>query len=296
MITRKKITLEDQQVFASYFHNLDNSTYNFTNMFMWSGDSFITYDIVQGCLVLFFQAAKQPPAASYPIGKGDKKEALREVCAYLTEQGAHPVFRNLSEWMKNELEEIYPECFAFIYDRNNSDYVYETEKLITLSGKKLHAKRNHYNYFVQHYDFSYCRLTAADMPECRELFDSWLDAKGEEESASGSKAATYAVLDNFEALGVTGGGIRINGKLAAATFAEVVTENTVLEHLEYGDNSYRGIFNVINQQFCEHEWSDYSYINREEDMGLDGLRQAKMAYRPVYLIDKYAAVLKADKL
>ncbi len=292
MITRKKITIEDKQVFASYFQNIDNSTYNFTNMFMWAGDRFITYDIVFDCLVLFFQGDKQPPMASYPIGNGDKTAAIKAVCSYLSSQDARPVFRNLSEWMKEELAVLCPNQFEFIYDRNNSDYVYETEKLISLSGKKLHAKRNHYNFFINHYNFNYCRLTSEDMPRCRKLFDTWIEDKLSERDALSSRAAAYAVFDNFDALGVTGGGILIDGKLVAASFAEVVSGDTVLAHLEFGDNSYRGVFNAINQQFCEHEWSKYSYINREEDMGLDGLRQAKMAYRPVYLIDKYAAVLK----
>lgn len=292
MITRKKITIEEKKVFASYFQNLDNSTYNFTNMFMWAGDGFITYDIVSSCLVLFFQSDRQPPMAAYPIGKGDKEKAVFEVCEYLRAQGAHPVFRNLSEWMKEELEELCPNRFEFIYDRNNSDYVYETEKLITLSGKKLHSKRNHYNYFVGHYDFSYRRLTAEDMPACKKLFEIWMRDKLSERDAASSQAAAYAIFDSFCELGVTGGGIFIGDELVAASFAEVVSEDTVLAHLEFGDNSYRGIFNAISQRFCENEWADYPYINREEDMGLEGLRKAKTAYRPVYLIDKYAAVLK----
>ena len=134
------------------------------------------------------------------------------------------------------------------------------------------------------------------MPECRELFNAWFAQKGEEENALSSKLATYALLDNFDALNVTGGGIRIEGKLVAASFAEVVSDHTVLAHLEFADNSFRGVFNAMNQQFCEHEWSGYPYINREEDMGLNGLRQAKLAYRPIYLIDKYVAVLKEERL
>ena len=296
MIERKTITLADKAVFAAYLGNIDNSTYNFTNMFMWTGNGAITYCEVSGCLVLFFQFAKQPPSASYPIGPGDKNQAICEVCDYLKGQGVRPAFRNLSEWMKDELEQLFPEKFEFIYDRDNSDYVYETEKLITLSGKKLHAKRNHWNFFKNTYDFSYRRLTDDDMPECRRLFDRWIKDKQELAGVENSRRATYAVIDNFSSLGVTGGGIWIGGELVAASFAEPVSDNTVLAHLEFGDQSVRGVFNAINQQFCEHEWAAYRYINREEDMGLSGLRKAKLAYRPVYLIDKYTAALKGDKL
>ena len=133
------------------------------------------------------------------------------------------------------------------------------------------------------------------MPECRRLFDRWIKDKQELAGVENSRRATYAVIDNFSSLGVTGGGIWIGGELVAASFAEPVSDNTVLAHLEFGDQSVRGVFNAINQQFCEHEWAAYRYINREEDMGLSGLRKAKLAYRPVYLIDKYTAALKGDK-
>ena len=294
MIERKRITLNDKDVFSRYFLNIDNSTYNFTNMFMWEGNGAITYAEVCGCMVLFFQFRKNPPMVSYPIGSGDKKEAIKQICEYLKGEGARPLFRNLSEWMKEELEELCPGKFEFIYDRDNSDYVYETEKLITLSGKKLHQKRNHLNYFKNNYNFEYVKLTENDMPECKKLFERWTEEKQDDDSGDNARGATYKVIDNFSALGVVGGGIKINGQLEAASFAEPVTNDTVLAHLEFGNSSIRGVFNAINQQFCEHEWSEYKYINREEDMGLSGLRQSKLAYRPIYLIDKYAAVLIED--
>ncbi len=296
MIERKKITLNDKAVFASYIQNQINSTYNFTNMFMWSGNSAITYAELSGCLALFFQFGKQPPMASYPIGDGDRAQAVADICKYLAGEGVRPVFRNLSQSMKEELEQLFPNTFEFIYDRDNADYVYEVEKLITLSGKKLHAKRNHWNYFKNTYHFEYRRLNAEDMPACKRLFDSWAEEKSDSYGAESSRRATFSVLDHYLDLGVRGGGIWIDGKLAAATFAEPVSEDTVLAHLEFGNPNIRGIFNAISQQFCEHEWADFRYINREEDMGLPGLRQAKLAYRPAYLLDKYAAVLVSDKL
>lgn len=294
MLERKRITLDDKQIFATYFYNQDNSTYNFTNMFMWEQEGGITYAEICDCLVLFFQFGKNPPMVSYPLGNGDKKAAIAMVCEYLNAEGVRPLFRNLSEWMKEELEEIYPDKFEFIYDRNNSDYVYEIEQLITLKGKKLHQKRNHFNYFKNNYQFEYRRLTEDDMSDCKKLFDAWISDK--DEDIESARKATYAVIDNFTKLDVVGGGIWVDGALSAASFAEPVTEDTVLAHLEFGKPDIRGIFNAINQQFCEHEWSSYSYINREEDMGLDGLRQAKLAYRPIRFVDKYAAVLKDKTL
>lgn len=290
MAERRKIDLEAQQVFAQHIQNQENSTYNFTNMFMWSGENDITYDVVEGCLVLFFQTGRQPVSASFPVGRGDKRAAVRCVSDYISEQGLRPVFRNLSDSMAAELQMLYPESFEYVEDRAAADYIYLAEDLINLSGKKLHAKRNHYNYFKNHYLYTYKRLTREDMPSCMSLFKEWAQEKGEDERWLGSSAeATERLLTNFEQLPVRGGGIYIDGELTAFSIGEPVSEDTVLVHLEFA-TELRGAFNAINREFCADSWADFTYVNREEDMGLPGLRQAKLAYRPVRLLKKFNAV------
>ncbi len=289
MVERKKIELSDQDIFSRYIQNEDNSTYNFTNMFIWSGDGVITYGITDDCLALFFQGEKQPLSVSYPVGKGDKRSAVIHLSAYLKKQGFRPVFRNLSGYMVTEMQEMFPGCFDFIEDRNVADYLYKTEKMITLSGKKLHAKRNHFNYFKNHYAYEYKTLTQEDMPACMALFDAWVAEKGEEKDMSASRRATAKLLANYNALPVRGGGIYINGKLSAFSVGEPISKTTALIHVEFALD-YRGLFNVINSEFCAHEWTKFQYVNREEDMGLPGLRQTKLAYRPAYLLEKFNAV------
>lgn len=288
-VKRKRIELSDQQVFEQYIQNENNSTYNFTNMFIWAGDGFITYGLTEGCLVLFFQGKKQPLSASYPVGKGDKRAAVLSVSSFLEKQGFRPVFRNLSDYMVQELEVMFPGCFEFVEDRNTADYIYETEKMITLSGKKLHAKRNHFNYFKNNYSYEYKTLTQADMPACMSLFDAWVAEKGGEEDMTASRNAAVKLLEHFDDLPVRGGGIYLDGKLSAFSIGEPVSEDTALIHVEFALD-YRGLFNVINSEFCAHEWTNFKYVNREEDMGLPGLRQTKLAYRPAYLLEKFNAV------
>ncbi len=285
---RKIIDMTAQPVFARYIQNEANSTYNFTNMFMWAGGG-ITYGVTDGCLVLFFQMGKQPVSVSYPVGEGDRRSAVIKLSAYIRELGLTPVFRNLSREMVTELESQFPGCFEYVADRNVADYIYATEKLITLSGKKLHAKRNHYNYFKNNYAYTYKSLTKEDMPACMSLFDQWLNNKTEHHLMENSREATARLLDNFASLPVRGGGIFMDQELVAFSIGEPVSKDTVLVHLEFAAD-YRGLFNVINSEFCAHEWSNFTYVNREEDMGLVGLRQAKMAYRPVKLLEKFNAV------
>ncbi len=289
MIERKPIDMAAQPVFRRYIQNIDNSTYNFTNMFMWSGDGGFTYVETEGCLSIFFQHGKHPLSASYPVGDGDKKKAIKEIATYIESLELRPVFRNLSSDMVEELKELYPDCFEFIADRAAADYIYETEKMITLSGKKLHAKRNHYNYFKNTYAYTYKDLTKDDMGDCLALFDRWVDEKEDMKWMDGSREATVRLLENFDELPVRGGAIYVDGEMVSFSIGEPVSDDTALIHLEFAVD-LRGAFNAMSKEFCEHAWKEFTYVNREEDMGLPGLRHAKLAYRPAKLLEKFNAV------
>ncbi len=295
MIERKTIDLAAQPVFARYIQNEENSTYNFTNMFMWSGTDSITYAETEGCLAIFFQNGRQPVSVSYPVGGGDRREAIRRLSGYISDLGLRPVFRNLSAPMVEELQSLFPDSFVYVEDRAAADYIYETEKLISLSGKKLHAKRNHYNYFKNTYPYTYKSLAQSDMADCMALFDRWINEKEDLRWLGDSREATARLLQNFDQLPVRGGGIYIDGEMAAFSIGESVSAETALIHLEFAADM-RGAFNAINREFCANAWQDFRYVNREEDMGLPGLRQAKQAYRPVRLLEKFNAVQTAPLL
>ncbi len=293
MIQQKPITLADQEIFGHYFANMENSTYNFTNMFIWGTSHDIRYAMVEDTLVLFFQHKNGPITAGYPVGPGDTEKAIHALRADMEARGLNLVLRNLSGWMKEELEAILPGKFEFVLDDTASDYVYETASLISLSGKKLHAKRNHVNYFKNNYDFTYSALTEADLAECKAVFDRWIDEKETDMRYIGdSRTAAFTLLDNYHALPVRGGVIRVGGRIIAFSIGEPITEDMALLHVEFADSTLRGAFNIINQQFAEHAWADTRFLNREEDMGLEGLRRAKQAYRPAFMVDKYNAVWK----
>lgn len=289
----KRITIKDKDIFKKYYNNIDASIYNFTNLFMWSGEDSIVYFEEDGFIVPVFQFGKTPPTVLFPVGEGDFRLCVLKVCDYLSSRGVNPVFSQLTNDMMAKMKEYFPTEFEFVPNRNAADYVYEVEKMITHSGKKLHSKKNHLNYFLKNYNFEYRTLSENDMDECKALFDMWQAQKEEDlKLIAESKEATYKVLDNFKELGVKGGGIWLDDKLIAFSIGEQITENMALIHLEVADSSYRGAFNAINQKFCENEWKDLKYVNREEDMGIEGLRKAKTAYNPVFLIDRYNAVFK----
>ena len=292
MINLTPLTIDSKVVVKPYFKNITNSVYNFTTAVMWGGQDFVKYSEIAGCLALFYDFPKSPVCASYPVGEGDKKEAVKAACNYMISKGVNPVFRNLSQDMADELKTLFPDEFEYIPDRNAFDYVYETQKLIDLSGKELHSKRNHYNYFKNNYNYEYIKMTQNDSPECKALFDRWIEEKEDSKWLKSSRNATFIALDNLEFLGLTGGMIKVDGEICAFSVGEAVSEDTALIHLEVANTDIRGSFNAINREFCANEWLNFTYVNREEDMGLNGLRRAKEAYRPAFLHEKVNAVWK----
>lgn len=164
---------------------------------------------------------------------------------------------------------------------------------MTLKGRHFHAKRNYLNYFTSQYDFEYVTVKSDMMEECLRVYRDWLDEKTViEPYALDEMEAIKTIVENMDALGVRGGGIRIGGRLAAFSLGERMRRDTALIHIEKADGDIRGLFTAINQQFVEHEWQDSLYINREEDMGLEGLRKAKLSYHPVRMVEKYEVRIK----
>lgn len=294
MIKTAPLTLDAIKIVKPYFKNITNSMYNFTTAYIWGAEKYVKYALAYGCLFLIYEFPKSPVFCSFPVGDGDTKKAVIAACEYMKERGANPTFKNISADMKDFLLQTFPEKFVLSADRNTFDYVYETERLINLNGKDLHAKRNHFNYFAKNYDYKYMRMTPDDVPECKALFDEWIQEKEESKWLYSSREATFRALDNLTELGLTGGLIKVDNKICAFSVGEAVSEDTALIHLEVASPFMRGVFNAINREFCANEWKDYVYVNREEDMGLSGLRQAKEAYRPAFLHEKFNAYLRED--
>ena len=163
--------------------------------------------------------------------------------------------------------------------------------MINLKGNKYQQKRNHLNAFLKNYEYTYERLTIDNIDEIKELFFKWEEGQTNHDTGD-SRKATLLFLENIDKLGVICAGLRVDGKLVAFTGGEAITDDMAHVPMEFADINYRGAFNVINRDFCKNEWSDYKYINREEDMGVEGMRYAKRAYHPVKMIEKYRAVRK----
>lgn len=292
----KNFEIKDKPLIDSYTKpwKLDCSDLSFANMFIWGADGKIQYTIFEDVLYIklnfkTFPEFFWPPIPKYG-SKFDYRELIDRVFNYLQEKKLVPVIRNIWEPFKEIIEKVYPGLYMEPAEIA-WDYVYSREKLATLKGKKLHGKRNHINRFLETYpDYEYKRLDSSMYQSCIEVYDEWKEGKdlSSEEFANERRSVALA-LGNMEALGLIGGAILINGEIKAFCVGERIREDIQLIHIEKADADINGLFTMINQQYVLNECKDVKYINREEDMGVEGMRKAKRSYYPEYMVKKYFA-------
>lgn len=200
------------------------------------------------------------------------------------------------------IEQWYPGQYQKTVRRQDSDYIYLREKLATLSGKKLHGKRNHINRFLEQYpDWSYETITSENEDECARMAMKWClencadeEQNWEHDKVDESKLVVYAIRHREE-LGMKGGALRANGEIVAITLGEPLTKDTFVVHFEKAFYDVQGAYPMINREFVRNELEAYTYVNREEDLGEEGLRKAKLSYRPEILLDKVGIVEKGTE-
>jgi len=195
------------------------------------------------------------------------------------------------------LQALRPGHFTYREDKDNYDYVYLTQDLINLKGRKYSAKKNHLNTFMKRYPIhQYLPICKDLVPSCINIAIEWYRNRAPLDAMLlYEKDAIIEALNHFDDLGLTGGAILVDGEVKAFAFGEPLNEDTIVIHIEKGNPEIRGIYQVINQQFCEHAWYEYKYVNREEDMGIKGLRAAKQSYHPIMMIKKYDITLRSKR-
>lgn len=287
-INWKSISIEDKEIINEYYSRTKYRTCEFTfaNNLLWSPYYGIFYAIVEDMLV--FMARESVFSVTFPHGGGDIKKTIDILIEYFAENNKEFKMHLVSPEQFALLEKLYPGQFKIEYNRDDADYIYESEKLISLAGKKLHSKRNHINKFKEnHTDWQYEAISDENCQECIEMTHEW---KKQNESDIDEKNAEYQVTLNAlklrKELGLVGGLLRLEGKVIAFTLGEECCECTFIVHIEKAFGDIQGAYPLINQQFIEHEASNYRYINREEDTGSEGLRKAKLSYYPVFLVEK----------
>ncbi|MDR1805354.1 MAG: phosphatidylglycerol lysyltransferase domain-containing protein [Clostridium sp.] len=243
-----------------------------------------------------FYASFSPKFRSYcfPTGGGDPAAALEELRLDAERRG-NP-FRLFGLFKENcdLLEQLYPCCFAFAEQRDMADYVYTASELAELPGKRYHAKRNHISAFVKANSWHYEPMGRNNIAECKAFQRVWFAANQSKSPAALAQEneVVQAALENFFALGFVGGVLFVNREVVGFTLGERVNESVFCTHIEKADGSIRGAYPMLNQQFAQNALGGYSYINREEDTGDEGLRKAKLSYHPAMLPMEYSAQMR----
>ncbi|PAF46833.1 hypothetical protein BKH46_06360 [Helicobacter sp. 12S02634-8] len=295
MITYKQLSLEDKPLIESYlcqdFFYL--SDVSFGNLYIWHTSRNISFCIVAGFLVIRTQYPQGKPFYFYPIGTGDKTQCVLALIEDSKARGERLEFRSLEARSVQELTLHFPDLFTFTPNRDRSDYVYSIKELIELSGRKYHKKKNHLNQFLQTYpDYSYTSIDPSNAPRVLQTWEEWyaLNQEGASEGLKNENLGIINALKNYHVLGLKGGFISVGGVIVAFSFGEAINQEMAVIHIEKANPQYHGAYQIINQQLLAHEFSEYLYANREEDLGIEGLRRAKMSYNPVFLVEKFEAV------
>lgn len=297
MIPFEKIDPSHREVYNQYLMTgrERGCEYGFTNLFLWGRQQAA---LVGGYLAIFSQFEKRS-VYPFPVGQGDPKPVLD---AIIHDARARGILCRISGMNAEEcmrLEELYPGQFRFYPDRNSCDYVYNIEDLATLKGRKYQKKRNHLNKFKENHPACVLEpIRAENLDAVKEMTEKWYEAKQAEnpqEDYHLERRALRRALTHMDALSLEGVVLTENGQILAMSMASRLSDSTFDVHFEKAldENAYV----AINQAFAAHlqaKYPEIQYLNREDDMGIPGLRKAKLSYQPDHLVVKFWARLWED--
>ena len=271
--------------------------YSFTNLFLWGRQRVAFY---KDHLVVFSQFNRKS-VYLYPIGQGDKKAVLTAIMKDAARRGIPCRLTGLLQADCQELEELFPDQFRFHCDRNGFDYIYNIDDLAHLKGRKFQKKRNHINqFYLKNEDVSFAPITSENIPQVQEFVAKWY-ARREETDPHGDfhmeKAALKKALENWNMLSMIGLMLKRGEEILAITAGSFLSESTFDVHFEKALDTVDGAYAAINQGFALHlknQFPDLRWLNREDDLGLEGLRKAKLSYCPDHMIEKHWACLLED--
>jgi uncharacterized protein len=287
MLEFKALTIEDKpRVDAAFEANPPEvSELTFTNLFCWLAKRRVSVAQDGGALALLCEEDDRrfflPPACMC-----DAAGAVGRMFEYARAQGFAPEVERVPEEMATELGKA---GFRVAEDRDNFDYVYAVEDLALLEGGNHDGKRNSIKQALAKYACEYRRITAANVADCLALETTWCNLRqcDADPGLAAEQRAIGACFANWERFGLIGGAITVEGRIEAFAIAEQLNPVTAVVHFEKANPELRGLYQLINQWFCKNELLEYKFVNREQDLGIAGLRQAKESYHPHHMVRKF---------
>ncbi len=230
---------------------------------------------------------------TFPAGEGDYKELFTELRKYAAESNSPLVISSVTPEKLPIFEEYFPDEYTVSSDPADYDYVYRAENLRELAGKKYHGKRNHLKRFYEN-NWSYNVMTEADFDECIEFaVKTYNDSNAyDNESSVGEQFAINTFFNYFNELELMGGVIRVDRKVEGFTIGSRINSDTMDTHIEKANSEINGAYTAVMNEFAKSASNDFTYINREEDLGIEGLRRSKRSYYPEFQIVKNVVTFK----
>ncbi len=293
-IVFKEVELKDKNIIDKYLkqEKFMISDIAFGNLFIWRLARKIEFSIICDCLVIQTTYKDKQPFCFFPIGFGNKIECLRKLHLYYKNRQQYFEIHSIEKHNIKTLQNTFGMDIQIILNRDRSDYIYLTQNLIQLQGRKYHKKKNHLNRFFDEYaGFEFELINSSNTKELISIWKEW-DSAGDNEGLINESKGIVSVFENYEHLDLIGGLLRFNGKIMAFSFGEVISQDICIIHIEKADINYRGAYQAINQQLLANCFDSILYVNREEDLGIEGLRKAKMSYNPDIILEKYEVIIK----
>ena len=296
----KEIDIDSYKELRPFFNSVDYEAceYCFTTLYMWR-DMYKTSYYIEDDFAIIVGEYEGDRFSVLPLAKKDKiHKAIAFMINYFKNEDHRIYLRAVTKEVVELLQKDYPGRFEYIEERDYFDYVYDAESLRTLKGRKNQKKRNHLNYFIKEYEgrVEYKKLDKENFDDCITLLKAWTVNKEEngdkEEGIDDEFVAIKKIFDHYDVLreDVKISGIYIDNKLEAFTIGEKINEHMAVIHIEKANPEIRGLYPYINKEFLVNEFSDVKFVNREEDLGIEGLRKAKLSYHPIKFAEKYTVI------
>ena len=299
MIDFKPLTLSQKQEYSALLEmaNKEGCEYSFVNLYLWGRQK----SAVVGKDLVIFSQYNRKSVYLFPAGPDDKKATVDAIIADAAKRGLPCRLAGLNRADIDLLEQLYPGKFAIHCDRDSFDYVYRIEDLAQLAGRKYQKKRNHLNRFrAEHPDYRLEPITEENLPQVRALTDRWYEARLAEDPTGDyqlEQAALGRAFAHYAELGMEGLLLWDGDQLLAMAMGTFLRENIFDIHFEKALDRTDGTYAAINQGFAAYLQGKYpalQYLNREDDMGIEGLRKAKLSYNPDHMVEKCWAHLREE--
>ncbi len=297
MIQFERLTIEQKPAYDALLRRAAHRgcAFSFANIYLWGRQCAARL----GDDLLLFSHFHGKTMYPYPVCPGSARHAIDALMADARERGIPFRLAGLNTQDVADLESWYPGHFRFHCGRDGHEYVYAIDDLADLKGKKYQPKRNHVNRFLAEYpDAVILPLDENTLTDAKNLADRWYQRRDPEEDAGMELVALNRAFTHWKELGLEGLVLYVGNQVVAMTMGSFLGDDTVDVHFEKADLDYNGAYAVINRAFARHirdKYPQVKYLNREEDMGLEGLRKAKLSYHPHHMVEKCWAHLITEE-